>query len=223
MNMKTVFAFLTLASTLFAQVAKEANSTYQTKEGRAGVAKGLNGPDRDAKQRPQELTDAMSLRPGMVVADIGTGVGYMLPYLSKAVGFSGKVFAEDIFDDFLEKAKGTAERDKLTNVTFVKGTETSPNLSENAVDVMLALDSYHHWNYPEKMLGAIRNSLRPGGRLVIVDYYKRPNAMPNGRAMGHIRIDAPDVIKEIEANQFHLVSQREHIKDSQYMLIFERN
>jgi len=58
------------------------------------------------------------------------------------------------------------------------------------------------------------------GRLVIVEYYKRANAMTNGRALEHIRLDAPDVIKEIEANGFHLESQREHIKDSQYMLTF---
>lgn len=223
MKLKIILPLMLFAMALPAQVAKEANSGYRSKEGRTGVAQTLAAPDRDARQKPQELVDAMAVRPGMAVADIGTGVGYMLPYLSRAAGPAGKVFAEDIFDDFLEKAKQTAARDKLANVTFVKGSETDPNLPENAIDVMLALDSYHHWDYPEKMLAALHNSLRPGGRLVIVDFYKRPDAMPDGRAMKHIRIDVPDVIKEIEASRFHLLSQREHIKDKQYMLVFERN
>ena len=128
------------------QVAKEANSRYQTPEGRAAVAKGLSASDRDSRQKPKELVDAMELRAGMVVADVGTGVGYMLPFLSKAVGPSGQVLAEDIFDDFLKAATDKAQKEKLTNVSFIKGTETTPNLPEASIDVILALDSYHHYD-----------------------------------------------------------------------------
>jgi ubiquinone/menaquinone biosynthesis C-methylase UbiE len=158
----------------------------------------------------------------MVVADIGTGAGYMLPFLSRAVGSSGRVLAEDIQDDFLSKAKTRAEREKLGNLTFVKGTEKDPNLPENGVDVALALDSYHHYDYPGQMLEGIHKSLRPDGRFVVVEYYRRPSAMPGGRAMEHIRLDEAGVIEEIEANHFRLLSKREHVKDSQYMLIFAK-
>src|SRR5882762_3149801 len=164
----------------------------------------------------------MALQPGMVVADIGVGAGYMLPFLSHAVGAKGSVVAEDIQDDFLAKARTKVESEKLSNVTFIKGSETDPLLPDGGVDVALALDSYHHYDYPEKMLAGIRKGLKPGGKLVIVEFYKRPNAMPNGRALEHIRLDAPDVIKEIEANGFRLLSQREHVPDSQYMLTFAR-
>ena len=205
-----------------AQVATNANEGYKTPEGRASVAKSLSAPDRDEKQKPRELVEAMSLKPGMVVADIGTGTGYMLPYLSQAVGPQGHVLAEDIFPDFLEKAKATASERKLANVEFIKGSETDPSLPDNGVDVVLGLDTYHHWNYPEKMLAALHRQLRDGGRLVIVEYYKSPDAMPGGRAMQHIRLDAPDVIKEIESNQFRLLSQHDHVKGSQYMAIFEK-
>jgi ubiquinone/menaquinone biosynthesis C-methylase UbiE len=207
---------------VWAQVATNANEGYKTPEGRASVAKSLSAPDRDEKQKPRELVEAMSLKPGMVVADIGTGTGYMLPYLSHAVGPQGHVLAEDIFPDFLEKAKATASERKLANVEFIKGSETDPSLPENGVDVVLGLDTYHHWNYPEKMLAALHRQLRDGGRLVIVEYYKSPDAMPGGRAMQHIRLDAPDVIKEIESNQFRLLSQHDHVKGSQYMAIFEK-
>lgn len=207
-------------SNLWGQVATEANSTYQTPEARAGIARGLSREDRDKQQKPVELIEKMELKPGYTVADVGTGTGYMLPFLSRAVGPSGKVFGEDIFDDFLAKAKDHAK--DLANVTFVKGTETDPALPANAFDRILLLDVYHHFDYPEKMLTAIGNSLKPGGRLVIVEYYKRKEAMPGGRALKHIRIDEADVIRELESNHFRLVSKWEHIKDSQYGLVLEK-
>ena len=223
--MKTIAgcAALALAAGLSAQVATEANSGYKTEQQRAGVAKGLANPERDNVQKPGKLVRDIGVGPGMTVADIGTGIGYMLPFLSRAVGAEGKVIAEDIFEDFLQGAKQQAQTAKLANVTFVKGTETDPKLPEGAVDVAMALDVYHHFDFPDKMLAAIYKSLKPAGRLAIVEYYKRPEAMPNGRAMTHIRLDMPDVIKEVEANRFHLVMEKETIRNVQYMLLFEKS
>ena len=73
------------------------------------------------------------------------------------------------------------------------------------------------------MLACIHKALKPNGKLVIVEYYKARVAMPNGDAVNHMRLNKPDVIKEIEANHFRLVSEGEQIKDSQYMLILEKN
>jgi ubiquinone/menaquinone biosynthesis C-methylase UbiE len=207
---------------LAAQVASQANSGYQTEDQRKAVAQGLADPARDEKQKPGELMRNAGIRPGMTVADVGTGIGFMLPFLSKRVGPEGKVIAEDIFDDFLAGARQRVENQKLSNVTFVKGTESDPKLPEGAVDIALALDVYHHFDYPEKMLAALYKSLKPDGRLVIVEYYKRAEAMPNNRALTHVRLDMPDVIKEIEANRFHLVAEQEHVPNSQYMLVFTK-
>jgi ubiquinone/menaquinone biosynthesis C-methylase UbiE len=203
-------------------VATQANSKYQTPEDRQKMAKGLADPGRDQAQKPGQLMFQMGLQPGMTVADVGTGVGHLLPFLSRRVGDKGHVIAEDIFDDFLAAAKQVAAEEKLANVTFVKGEETDPKLPEAGVDMVLAFDVYHHFDYPEKMLAGIYKALKPGGKLVVVEYYKRPEAMENGRAMTHIRLDMPDVIKEIEANHFHLLSEKEHIKDSQYILVLEK-
>ena len=72
------------------------------------------------------------------------------------------------------------------------------------------------------MLAAFSQALRDGGRLIIVEYYKRPNAMPGGDAVKHIRLDEPDLVREVEKNGFRKVSEHEHIKDSQYMAVFVR-
>ena len=214
---------MAMAGAMAAQVAQQANSGYQTEAARKSVAKSLADPSREQTQKPGQLVVAMGLQPGMTVADVGTGVGYMLPYLSKRVGPAGHVIAEDIFDDFLSAARQTAENQNLKNVNFVKGAETDPNLPEGQVDMELVLDAYHHFDYPEKMLAALHKALRPEGKLVIVEYYKRESAMPNGRALTHVRLDMPDLIKEVEANHFHLIMEKEHVKNVQYMLVLEKD
>jgi ubiquinone/menaquinone biosynthesis C-methylase UbiE len=212
-----------LAGLLSAQVAREANSGYKTEQQRKQMAASLANPERDQTQKPGQLIRDMGLKEGMTVADVGTGVGYMLPFLSRAVGPQGKVIAEDIFDDFLQGARDRVENLKLTNVSFVKGTDTDPNLPEGKLDQILVLDVYHHFDFPEKMLAALHKALKPDGRLIVVEYYKRPEAMPNSRALTHIRLDMPDVIKEIEENRFHLVMEKERSRNVQYMLVFEKN
>jgi ubiquinone/menaquinone biosynthesis C-methylase UbiE len=216
-------ALLLLSLPLTGQVAKDANERYQTPEGRKEVAANLSAPDRDQRQKPRELVQAMGLLPGMTVADVGAGIGYMLPFLSRAVGPYGKVIAEDIFDDYLAAARVLSTNQQLTNIEFVKGTEKDPLLPERQVDEVLVLDAYHHFDYPEAMLAGIHRALKPNGKLVLVEYYKTAGAMPNNNALTHIRLNKPEVIQEIEANHFRLVSEREQIKDSQYMLILDRN
>ncbi len=222
MKLAAALAALALAGALSAQVAVQANSGYRTEQQRQAVARGLGNPERDEIQRPMELVRTMGIGKGMTVADVGTGIGYMLPFLSRAVGLEGKVVAEDIFDDFLTAARQRVENQKLQNVTFVKGTPNDPGLPEGQMDTVLALDVYHHFDYPDKMLAAIHRSLKTDGKLIIVEYYKRPDAMPNGMAMTHIRLDMPDVIKEVEANRFHLVMEKETIRNSQYLLMLEK-
>jgi len=214
---------LAFASALSAQVAQQANSGYQTEADRKKVAQSLAAPAREQTQKPGDLIRTMGLQPGMTVADVGTGIGYMLPFLSRKVGPSGHVLAEDIFDDFLSGAKQEAQNEHLANVTFIKGSDTDPKLPEGQVDMELVLDAYHHFDYPEKMLAALHKALKPDGKLVVVEYYKRESAMPNGRALTHIRLDMPDLIKELEANHFHLVMEKEHVKNVQYILVLEKS
>jgi predicted methyltransferase len=211
-----------LCCSLSAQVAEKANEGYKTPEGRARVGSSLAGKERDARQKPKELVAAMGLTPGMSVADVGTGVGYMLPFLSEAVGPGGTVFAEDIFPDFLDKAKQTAASRKLTNVQFVLGSSDDPKLPESRLDAVLLLDVYHHIDYPAKVLASLRKALKPEGQLVLVEYHKNEAAMSNGRALQHIRLGEADAEREIEANGFRLLWRRDHVPNVQWMAVFAK-
>lgn len=189
------------------------NAEYSTPEKRAAIANRLDRPDRDSDQKPEQLVAALGIKPGDRVADIGTGTGYMLPFLSKAVGSEGAVFAEDIFPDFLERAKKRAEEHRLTNVRFFLGDEKSPKLPAAEADIALLLDAYHHFEFPKVMLDNIRAALKPGGRLAIVDFYKR------GGMSNHVRLDKEGIRKEVESFGWKLVGSPDALPN-QYILIF---
>ncbi len=218
--MKLLFVAWLGVCSVSAQVAQKANEHYQTPEGRAGMAEALNSKDREARQKPQAVVAMLGIQSGMTVADVGTGAGYMLPYLSAAVGPGGKLIAEDIYRDFLNRAQHLAADHQLPNVTFVLGTEKDPQLGSD-IDVALLMDVYHHLNYPADTLANLRRSLKPDGRLAVVEYHRNPHAM-NGNAMQHIRLDAEDAIKEIEANGFRLVARNEHPPADQWVAIFRK-
>ena len=218
--MRCLIPLLLIAAASYGQVAKDANQRYQTKEGREGIAATLADPHRDGRQKPKELIEALDIKPGQTVADVGTGVGYLLPWLTGAVGEKGTVYAEDIQFDFMEKARALVADKKLSNVKFIVGSERDAKLPAKSFDLILTLDVYHHFDYPDLMLASIKSALKPGGRFAIIDFYKRPDAMPNGNAMQHIRLDQADVIKEVESNGFRLVEKQDHLPNSQYIAIF---
>ncbi|MCC6536270.1 MAG: methyltransferase domain-containing protein [Bryobacterales bacterium] len=211
------FFVLAAATALPGQVADYANNGYKTAEGRARVAGTLTAHDREQTQKPRELVEALELKPGMSVADIGTGVGFMLPYLRDAVGAEGRIFAEDIFPDFLEKAKARAQEKQLGNVTFIHGTVKDSQLPAASVDLALVLDVYHHFDYPAEMLSSIAKGLKPGGRLVIVDFYKAGFRDPQ-----HIRLDEKEMIAEVESHGFRLRKSGPFTPDRQYLATFEK-
>lgn len=219
--MLALVCLLAIAAPLAGQVAERANEGYRSAESRASVNRRLISPDRDAKQRPAEVVALLGLKPGMTVADVGTGPGYLVPHLSAAVGPSGRVIAEDIFPDTLKAARERVENQKLGNVTFVQGTDRDARLPAGGVDVAVVLDVYHHFDYPGEMLASIAGSLKPGGRLVVIDYHKRPDAM-DGRAPEHVRLADADAIREIESHGFQLVSRGELPSNVQWVATFRK-
>lgn len=202
----------------FGQAAAEANKEYSDPSFRAKLAAGLTADSRDARQKPKELVAAMAIQPGMTVADVGTGGGYMLKHLSAAVGPGGTVYAQDIFPDLIATAKKTAA--DLNNVKYVLGNTKSTELPANSADRILVLDAYHHFDHPDAMLASLRQALKPGGRIVIVEYHKNEKAMPNGRALTHIRATREEFVKEIESHGLKAVEVKDFQPEVQWMGIF---
>ncbi len=218
--MKLLLALLAFTCTAWPQTRGEANAHYQTPEQRRRLARALSDPARDQRQKPAELVRSLKIRPGTHVVDLGAGSGYMEPYLSAAVGPHGKVIAEDVHEEFLNAAREHVALLGLTNVRVVRGTAINPHVLSGWADLIFSLDVYHHFDDPPTILGALKRSLAPGGRLVVVDYYKRPGAMPGMNAMTHIRADRDQVIHEVQTAGFRLIEHYDHIPNSQYVAIF---
>lgn len=201
----------------FALLAQDdPNAGYRTKEGRDRVAATLDNPTRAESMRFRELVTMLKLKPGDHVADIGSGTGALLPFLSQAVGANGRVYAEDIFPDYLDRIRSKVVTEKLGNVTPVLGTETSPLLPRGQLTLAVTVDAYHHFEHRKDMLAGMRESLAPSGRLVIVDFYKSEGPSP-----GHIRLESDEVIREVEQNGFKLESNTK-LSQRQYALVFTR-
>jgi ubiquinone/menaquinone biosynthesis C-methylase UbiE len=221
--MRILPILLVTAATGWCQVAKEANRDYETKEDRAKIVERLESPARLAILQPAELVSRLGVIPGSTVVDLGTGTGNLLKDLSLAVGSKGRVIAEDIFPDFLDRARDRAKTARLGNIDFVLGTETDPKLPAGAADLVIVLDAYHHFDYPERMLAGIKRALRPGGRLAIIEYHKKRGAMEVNPdfALTHIRAGAEQVVQELEAAGYKLLWRRDHAPERQYIAMFQ--
>ena len=123
---------------------------------------------RDAWQRPSEVFDALAVKRGHRVADIGCGSGYFSFRLAPQVGAEGKVYAVDIEPKAIDKVRQRKEREKLEQVEPVLGESGDPHLP-SGLDSVLIVDSYHEFREFDRMLQAVFRALKPGGRLVIVD------------------------------------------------------
>jgi ubiquinone/menaquinone biosynthesis C-methylase UbiE len=130
----------------------------------------LDRPEREQEEAPSKLLAALPLEPGMVVADIGCGSGYFTFRLAEKVGPKGKVLAVDIQDEMLELVKKRMKAKGLTNVEPVKGAEDDPKLPAGGADLILLVDVYHEFEFPYEMTVNMVKGLKPGGKLVFVEY-----------------------------------------------------
>jgi precorrin-6B methylase 2 len=132
----------------------------------------LERPTREEEERPAIVLDAMRLRGGEVVADLGAGSGYFSFRIAPKVGKTGKVLAVDIQDEMLETIRKRAAQLKVANVQAVKDSQTDPHLPINGVDIVLLVDVYHELAYPYEVMTKVREALKPGGRAIFVEYRK---------------------------------------------------
>ena len=154
----------------------------------------FDDPARDAWQKPAALVAALDLATGMTVADIGAGTGYFNPHLSKAVGDQGRVIAVDISQGLVDWMTDRARKDGTPNVEVRLGQPDDPGLKPGEADVVLLVDTYHHIGSRVDYFTRLRDAVKPGGRLVVVDF--KPGALPVGPPESH-RIPEAKVVAEL--------------------------
>ena len=124
------------------------------------------------------VIDALGLRGGEVVADLGAGSGYFSFRIAPKVGNAGKVLAVDVQDKMLGTIRTRMAAQRVTNIEVVKASETNPHLSANSVDIVLMVDVYHELSYPFEVMTKVREALKPNGRVVFVEYRKEDPGVP---------------------------------------------
>lgn len=169
-----------------------------------------------------EIIEALELRPGMRVADIGAGTGIFIEPLSKGVGRRGRVYALDIAPRFVDHIRDRARREGLSSVEAILSGENAATLPRRSVDLVIVCDTYHHFSQPQTMLSSIRRALRPGGRLVIIDFERIPGQSREW-VLSHVRAGKEEFRAEIEAAGFDYLDEVEidGFREN-YLIRFER-
>ena len=178
-----------------------------------GGAEWLERSERELEEDPDKALDAIGFSPGMNVADVGAGTGYFALRIARRVEPGGRVWANDIQQEMLDLLRENAKRASIQNVETRLGSVTDTNLPASTMDRVILVDVYHEFSEPQKMLASIRRSLKPDGRLVLLEYRKEDPKVP-------IRIEHKMTVKEakteVEAEGFRLekvldVLPRQHI------------
>ncbi|HUF40676.1 MAG TPA: class I SAM-dependent methyltransferase [Verrucomicrobiae bacterium] len=152
--------FLVFAALLLAGCAQLKQCAYQ-------------GVNRDHWQKPQQVIESLDIRPGAVVADLGAGGGYFTFRLAEAVGSGGKVYAVDIDRDMIRLIAERAKQDDVANVETILAKPDAPLLPPAGIDLILTVNTYHHIENRAAYFANLRDYLRPGGRVAIIDFDRR--------------------------------------------------
>jgi ubiquinone/menaquinone biosynthesis C-methylase UbiE len=178
----------------------------------------LERPEREKEEEPAKMIAALNLSPGDVVADIGAGSGYHTFRMARLVGPKGKVFAVDIQKEMLDLIRKRMDETKITNVEPILGTESDPKLPAGSVDLILLVDVYHEFSYPYEMTEAMVKALKPGGRLVFVEFRLEDPAVPI--KLVH-KMTKKQVVKEMGPHPLRHVKTID-VLPWQHILIFEK-
>lgn len=166
-----------------------------------GGADWLERSAREKEEAPEAALDAIGIQKGMNVADIGAGTGYFSIRIARRVGPAGKVYANDIQPEMLDRLREKSEREGLTNIETVLGSEADPKLPPGKMDLVILVDVYHEFSRPQAMLQKIRASLKPDGRLILLEYRKEDPTIP---IRPDHKMSVPEVKTEVEAEGYKL-------------------
>ncbi len=204
-----VFALLFILSSIFMAVATAEqnvrpgiNQNYYDAEFEHWVSV-FEQPGREVYDKRYDVVSDLHLTPGMAVADIGAGTGFYTLLFAKEVGTSGRVYAVDISENFIQNILRAARSQGLNNIEGIVNSQEDTNLPPGLVDLAFVCDTYHHFEYPQTMLASIHQALRPQGELVIIDFRKQ-HGVSSGWVLSHVRANEAKVISEVEMAGFRL-------------------
>ena len=216
---RTASSLLLLASLFWAQGVHPITGRKYAGVMSANGASWLTRPERETEEEPDKALAAIGIAKGAIVADIGAGSGYMTWRMAQIVGPAGKVYANDIQQKMLDLLKKNVEQRKLTNVETVLGTVDDPRLPAGVIDLVLLVDVYHEFSEPQKMLRRIRESLKPDGRLVLLEYRGEDPSVP---IRPEHKMTVAQVKAELEPEGYRMDKVLESLP-RQHVLIFVRD
>ena len=214
---------LLLVQTLFALVLA-AQAVHPITGRRIAPVMGMSGADwldreeREKEEQPEKALVALHLRPGMFVGDVGAGTGFYSLRMAQIVGPNGKVFSNDIQPPMLERLRKNSAAHNINNIETVLGTESNSNLPVGALDLVLMVDVYHELSRPQRILHSIRNSLKPDGQLVLLEFRKEDPTVP-------IRPEHKMSVDEVKAEVMPEGYQFEKVVDTlpwQHIIFFRK-
>jgi len=198
--------------------AKELNKSFD--DDAAQWTERFEHEGRAIYDKRSEILDAMELKPGMDVADVGAGSGLISRLIARRVTPGGTVYAVDIAKNMVDHIIKTAVEEKITNIKPVLGDPHSPKLAPNSVDVVCIIDSYHHFEYPGDMLSEIIKALRPNGVLVLIDF-KRIEGVSRDFILKMVRAGEGTFTDEFLNAGFELIERRDDMFPENYLLKFK--
>jgi predicted methyltransferase len=176
----------------------------------------LDRDDREATEKPEHVLDVLAVKEGMSVADVGAGSGYFTVRIAKRVGPKGRVLATDLQPQMLDLLRTKVSQAQLSNVVPVLATETDAKLPKNELDLVLMVDVYHELPRPAATLAQVRASLRPGGRIALVEYRGEDPDVP---IKPEHKTTLVQIRRELEANGFVFQSTDESLPQ-QRIIVF---
>jgi len=179
----------------------------------------LEGPDRAAWQKPDQIMDALAIADGSAVADIGAGAGWFTMHLARRVGPNGIVYAQDVQRQMLEAIRRRVAREGLRNVETRLGADSAPNLPDRALDAVLVVDVYPEVADRVAFLRNLAASLKPGGRLGVVNY-KPGRGGPGPAPQEGVRVDSASVERDAQAAGLRVLARQ--VLPYQYLLVLGR-
>ncbi len=180
----------------------------------------LERADREATQQPEHVLDVIGVKEGMTVADVGCGSGYFSVRISKRVGYGGHVLATDLQPEMLALLEKKMSADpKLANITRILATEKDVSLPRGAVDIALMVDVYHELARPKETVAQIKDALRPGGKLVLVEYRAED---PKVAIRPEHKMTLAQIRAEMDATDFVFVSTEESLPEQRIVTFTPR-